>query len=182
MALAGSPNVGKSSLFNALLNIDRAIVTNIPGTTRDIIQESLDIAGIPVILTDTAGLRELIENHSSDYIESIGINMSKSYIQEADVILFVYDLTQGLTEQDSVILNELKDKPIVKIGSKLDLADKLIINNDTIPISSKTQEGLEKVKKAIRKYNFFKRHSANAEFSTNARQQECLREAKEPYC
>jgi len=121
VAFAGKPNVGKSSLFNALLDMERAIVTEIPGTTRDIIQESLDIDGIPVVLMDTAGIRKLDSQNSSDYIESIGINNTKTCIENADLILFIYDLTQGLQSEDLAIYEEIKDKKVIKIGSKADL-------------------------------------------------------------
>jgi len=98
VAFAGKPNVGKSSLFNALLDMERAIVTEIPGTTRDIIQESLDIDGIPVVLMDTAGIRKLDSQNSSDYIESIGINNTKTCIENADLVLITGGL--GPTKDD----------------------------------------------------------------------------------
>ncbi|MFH0703217.1 MAG: tRNA uridine-5-carboxymethylaminomethyl(34) synthesis GTPase MnmE [bacterium] len=182
IAIAGSPNVGKSSLFNALLSIERSIVTEIPGTTRDIIQESLDINGIPVTLTDTAGIRELKDDSKSSYIESIGINIAKSYIKEADLVLFVFDLTIGMTEEDKIIYAETKEKPVIKIGSKLDLLDKKPAKNDgIIAVSSKTKEGIDFVKKEIEKLLFSEDLSfniSNNEFSTNLRQQECLNKAK----
>jgi len=178
VVIAGKPNVGKSSLFNAILNINRAIVTDIPGTTRDIIQEFIDIKGIPITLTDTAGIRELKNNHSSDYIESIGINITKSYIKDADLALFVYDLTQGILEEDQAIYEEIKNKPIIKLGSKSDLVDINLVENNVIPVSSKTQKGLDLVKAEIEKLILSNNISSDTEFSTNVRQQECLNNAK----
>ena len=157
--------------------MDRAIVTNIPGTTRDIIQESLDIGGVPVTLIDTAGLREIEEKHSSDYIESIGINISKDYIEKADIVLFVSALDEGLREEDKIILEEIKNKPVVKIASKADIA-KGEVAQDTIAISSKTGEGLDKLKQALEDIIFAKDNLIDSDFSTNLRQQECLNNAK----
>ena len=172
IAFAGKPNVGKSSLFNALLDMERAIVTEIPGTTRDIIQESVDIDGIPVILMDTAGIRNLDSNNSSDYIESIGINKTKTCIKNADLILFIYDLTQGLKTEDLAIYEEIKNKKVIKIGSKSDLVESCNDGQSTIKISAKAKIGLDLIKKEIRKLIITE--DASNEFCTNTRQQECL--------
>lgn len=171
VAFAGKPNVGKSSLFNALLDMERAIVTEIPGTTRDIIQESLDIDGIPVVLMDTAGIRKLDSGNSNDYIESIGINNTKTCIENADLILFIYDLTQGLQREDIAIYEEIKDKKILKIGSKADLLT-YNDNTDSLMISAKEKTGLDSIKSGIKKLIITE--DASNEFCTNARQQECL--------
>lgn len=171
VAFAGKPNVGKSSLFNALLDMERAIVTEIPGTTRDIIQESLDVDGIPVTLMDTAGIRELNSEDSSDYIESLGINNTKICIEKADLVLFVYDLTQGMQNEDLAIYEEIKNKKVIKIGSKADLHP----HNDgcdTLIISAKEKTGLDSIKKEIKKL-LITEDSSN-ELCTNIRQQECL--------
>lgn len=179
VVIAGKPNVGKSSIFNALLNIDRAIVTNIPGTTRDIIQEFIDINGIPVTLTDTAGIRELENTHSSDFIESIGINITKSYIKDADIAIFVYDLTQGMLDEDKIIYDEIKEKPLIKVASKCDLTNHDSIDDDTIPVSAKSQIGLDKIKQSIEKLILNNNFNSETEFATNLRQQECLTKAQE---
>ena len=176
IALAGKPNVGKSSLFNALLNMERAIVTDIPGTTRDIIQETIDIAGIPATLIDTAGIRELENIHSSDYIESIGINMTKSYIKDADIVLFIQDLTQDQDSEDFCILKEIEDKPLIKIGSKADLTENKLLSG-VIPVSSTTRVGLDTLIKKIEDA-MLAQDASNGEFSTNLRHQECLQKAK----
>ena len=94
-AFVGRSNVGKSSLFNALLSLDRAIVTDIAGTTRDVLKETLDL-GIPVTLVDTAGIHDESENK----VEAIGIEYSKQSLNEADLVLFVYDSAQGIQEED----------------------------------------------------------------------------------
>ncbi|MDD3013626.1 MAG: tRNA uridine-5-carboxymethylaminomethyl(34) synthesis GTPase MnmE [Candidatus Gastranaerophilales bacterium] len=176
--IAGRPNVGKSSLFNALLNMERAIVTNIPGTTRDIIQETIDIGGIPVTLIDTAGIREIENNHESQYIESIGIDISKSCIKEADIVLFMADSEHGFTEEDGVIFEEIKNKLFIKIASKADLK----LHSDLsgyIQVSSKTQIGFDELKKNIEKIILSSDNLQESEFSTNLRQQECLNKTKE---
>ena len=98
IVLAGRPNVGKSSLFNTLLNLERAIVTDIAGTTRDVIQETLDINGIAATIIDTAGIRD---DENINEVEAIGIDFSKKYLKEADVVLFLYYLNEGFTEEDS---------------------------------------------------------------------------------
>lgn len=176
IALIGQTNVGKSSLFNKLLNSQRAIVTSIAGTTRDVIQESLDIAGIPVTLMDTAGLRELSSQSESDYIEAIGIDFSKKCIEDADLILFMYDLENGMDEEDQKIIKEIGDKPHIKIGSKSDLVTTL--PKDILCISTKTESGIDELKKQIETMIINQNKLEDNEFSTNIRQQECLENAK----
>ncbi len=101
IAIAGQPNVGKSSLFNALLSYDRAIVTDIAGTTRDTISENIDIEGISATLTDTAGIRE----GNIDKVEQIGVQNSKSTIDNADIILCLYDGVKGVQNEDRKCLS-----------------------------------------------------------------------------
>ncbi len=183
IAIAGKPNVGKSSLFNTLLNMERAIVTDIPGTTRDIIQESLDVDGIPVTLIDTAGIRDLESKTQSDQIESIGINIAKDHIQSADIVLFLYDLTKGMKKEDIAILNKIKGKPVIKVGSKVDLVNNL--NDSVLPempdclISTKTGNGIKLVKQKIKQFALSFNDIDNSEYFTNIRHQECLNNAKE---
>ena len=104
VAIVGKPNVGKSSLFNALLSLDRAIVTDIAGTTRDVLKETLDL-GIPVTLVDTAGIR----GESDDKVEAIGIEYSKQSLNEADLVLFVYDSTQGVQDLKQTLTKKVCD-------------------------------------------------------------------------
>lgn len=181
IAIAGQPNVGKSSLFNYLLNINRAIVTNIPGTTRDIIEEYIDIDGIPFILTDTAGIREITSKKDSDFIESIGIDRTKSVIEESDLVLFIYDITNGRTKEDNCILKEIqnKNKPLLKLANKYDLIDNYsTADPNELPVSAKTGYGIDKLKDKI------KLTSLGADFKIqkddvyiNTRHKECIKNA-----
>lgn len=175
VAIVGRPNVGKSSLFNALLNINRAIVTDIAGTTRDVIKESLDL-GVAVTLIDTAGIRE---DDNIDKVEEIGIEYSKQSAKEADFILFMYDAKAGLTNEDKEIYEIIKDKPHLVIANKTDLIDnfKEEIPN-TIKISINTKDGLDDLKEKI-KDAIYKFTPEETEFITNKRQQNCLERSKE---
>lgn len=114
--IAGRPNVGKSSLLNALVRESRAIVTPIPGTTRDVIEESINIRGIPVRTMDTAGVRE-----PEDAVEEIGVNRARKTIEQADVVLAVLDTDQGLTAEDQDFLLGLKEKKLIIVLNKTDL-------------------------------------------------------------
>jgi tRNA modification GTPase len=150
VALIGRPNVGKSSLFNSLIGYERAIVTDIPGTTRDSLHESLSIEGVPVSLIDTAGLRE-----TSDVVESIGVERTKGTLFDADLVIVVLDNSEGLNTDDYQVLDEVKDLNYIIAVNKVDLNDKGI-NFDFEPAgsryvltSAKTGEGIEVLKKAI---------------------------------
>jgi tRNA modification GTPase len=116
LAIVGRPNVGKSSLFNALLQSDRAIVTEIPGTTRDTISESIHVHGIPVRLTDTAGIRE-----SLDRVEQIGIERSHQAAGEADILLVVLDASQSITSEDEALVKKLERQHGIVVWNKMDL-------------------------------------------------------------
>jgi tRNA modification GTPase len=119
LAIAGRPNVGKSSLFNALLRDARAIVSPHPGTTRDRLEELITLAGIPVRLTDTAGLRA-----AGDEVEQMGVAIARGALQAADIVLFVVDASQSLTDEDLTLARELEqlDRPVWLVMNKLDLA------------------------------------------------------------
>ena len=171
VAIVGKPNVGKSSLFNALLSLDRAIVTEIAGTTRDIIKETLDI-GIPVTLIDTAGIRK--DNNIST-VEKIGIEYSKQSLDEANLILFVFDSSQGLDEKDKEIMELIKDKNCIFVANKSDIGKNQDIK--AIYISALTGEGIEQLKNAIFE-NVCDIEPDNLEFVTNTRQQSCLKKAQ----
>jgi tRNA modification GTPase len=172
IVLAGRPNVGKSSLFNALLNLERAIVTEIAGTTRDVIQETLDIDGIAATIIDTAGIRD---DENINKVEAIGIDYSKKYVQDADVVLFLYDLKDGFTKEDEEIFNSIQDKTFIKIATKSDLTDKK--DDSAICISLKTGENLEFLKDKI-KQSVVSQNLTEVEFITNQRQQKALEETK----
>lgn len=176
VAIVGRPNVGKSSLFNTLLNIDRAIVTDIAGTTRDIIKENLDL-GVAVTLIDTAGIRD---NKNIDKVEEIGIEYSKQSAQEADLNLFLYDANVGITDDDMEIYNLIKDKTHIVVANKIDLlqGDFNEELENTAKLSVHTKDGLddlkEKMKSIICKFSL-----EETEFITNKRQQSCLLRCKE---
>ncbi len=156
VVIAGLPNAGKSSLMNALLRKHRAIVTEIPGTTRDVIEESVNFDGVPLRLTDTAGLRE-----SGDLIEREGIELAKNAIRESDICLWVIDSSRGITDYDVKFLRENHEKNhganLIIILNKCDLQDKPEISElasefsdlRKIFISAKTGAGLDDLKAAI---------------------------------
>jgi tRNA modification GTPase len=181
VTIVGKPNVGKSSLFNHLLKSERAIVTSIPGTTRDILQETIDIDGIPVMLVDTAGIRELLTNSDSDYIESIGVSRSRSSMVESDLILFIYDITQGIEIEDQLILEEADKacKPLLKLANKVDLLETPVIAMDGyISISATSGEGIKQLKQSIKDIVLGKGFKVNqGEIYINIRHQECLKKS-----
>ncbi|MCS6923015.1 MAG: tRNA uridine-5-carboxymethylaminomethyl(34) synthesis GTPase MnmE [Fimbriimonadales bacterium] len=158
VAIVGRPNVGKSSLLNALLGEERAIVTDIPGTTRDTIEESFQIEGVPMVILDTAGLRE-----SADRVEQIGIERARRAAQHADLILFVYDLTANDHAADWHLLASLPaDTPKIVVGNKVDLlhaagtpqpaqafAAGTSNASEPILISALTGEGLDALRRAM---------------------------------
>ena len=172
IVLAGRPNAGKSSLFNALLNLERAIVTEIAGTTRDIIQETIDIEGIPATLIDTAGIRN---DENLNKVEAIGIDFSKKYLTDADIILFLYDLNEGFTKEDREILDSCEGKNYIKIATKSDLTTNK--DNDAICISLKTGDNLDVLKNKIKSL-VTEQNLTEVEFITNKRQQNCLEQTK----
>ena len=147
VVIAGRPNAGKSSLFNALLNEDRSIVTEIPGTTRDWIEAYTSIKGIPLRLVDTAGLRD-----SDLEVEMQGIKRSKSLAEEADIILYTVDACIGLCEEDIKFIAGHSDSLLILVWNKIDLniesipqSEKNINNAPSVPVSAVTGEGLEKL-------------------------------------
>ena len=173
VAIAGKPNVGKSSLFNTLLNQKRAIVTEIAGTTRDIIQESLDMDGIPVTLIDTAGIRE---QDDIDKVEKIGIDYSKKAVENADIVLFMYDSSTPFDETDRIIFDMAKNKTCIKIANKSDSGK--FYEPESIKISAKTGENIDTLKAEIKSKVIGNNEIENIEYVTNQRQQECLYIAK----
>jgi tRNA modification GTPase len=174
VAIVGRPNVGKSSLFNALLNLDRAIVTDIAGTTRDVIKENLDL-GVAVTLIDTAGIRD---DENIDKVEEIGIEYSKQSAEEADLVLFLYDASVGVCDEDLEIYNIVKDKTHIVVANKIDKAENYVQTFDnTAKISVYTKDGLEELKEKLKSIvcDF---SLEDTEFITNTRQQACLEKCK----
>ena len=172
VAIVGRPNVGKSSLFNTLLNTERAIVTDIAGTTRDVIKETLDM-DVAVTLIDTAGIRESDE---VGQVEQIGIKYSKQSADKADLVVFVYDVSVGFNEEDHAIYELVKDKNHIKAANKSDLIKSR--EDDIFYISTKTGEGIadlrQKIKETVCDFS-----PEETEYITNSRQVECLKNCRE---
>ncbi len=171
-AIVGKPNVGKSSLLNALLKEDRAIVTEIPGTTRDTIEEYVTIKGISLRLMDTAGIRK-----TSDIVENIGVEKSKKALEEAELVLLLIDGSVGVTDEDKKIYNEIKNKPHILIINKTDLESKEINISDenTVRISTKTGDGLEQLENKIEElFNTKNLDTENEIIITNIRHKDLI--------
>lgn len=147
LAIVGKPNVGKSSLFNALLGKDRAIVTPIPGTTRDFLQESLNFMGVPVNLIDTAGIRQTI-----DPVEKIGVERSLEKLRSADLVLFVVDCSRQLDDEDKHIHGLLQDIDHIVVLNKVDLGvreDVMETFPNGIKVSALKGDGIEELKQKL---------------------------------
>jgi tRNA modification GTPase len=150
VAIAGRPNVGKSSLFNGLVERERAIVTDIPGTTRDTLSEAIDLEGIPVILTDTAGVRE-----TTDGIETLGIERTRRAMGDSDLVLVVLDGSTELGPSDHDLLNQTAHARRLIVKNKSDLPEfdatstSCIAELEPINVSARTGEGLETLRSAI---------------------------------
>jgi tRNA modification GTPase len=177
VTLVGRPNVGKSSLFNKLLSTDRAIVTEIPGTTRDTISEVINVDGIPVLLTDTAGVRS-----SSDRIEQMGIERTRRAIADADLVLVVLDGSQPLTDEDKKIIKEASENLCVLALNKSDLesfcsdnVNQVGDNIIAVSVSAKTREGLATLCSEMIKPFSANNLAENSFVITNARHYDLLR-------
>lgn len=171
-AIIGRPNVGKSSLLNQLLGRDRAIVSPIPGTTRDTIEETANIRGLPVVFIDTAGLRE-----SQDVIEAEGIRRSRETLSKAELVLHVLDSSEPLTNEDETFLREFADKKRIVVRNKTDLPPKLKLPTGigAIDVCCITGTGIEALKDAIKKLVWGGEIQAEMlEVMINARHQEGL--------
>ncbi len=173
VAIVGRPNVGKSSLFNKLLNVNRAIVTDVAGTTRDVLTETLDM-DVAVTLIDTAGIRD---TEDVGKVEGIGIEFSKQSARDADLILFIYDSASGLTKEDKEIYDLIKDKKHLIIANKCDLIEKRR-DKKAIYISTLTGEGIDKLREKI-KTNVYNFTNEETEFVINKRQEKCFSKARE---
>lgn len=158
VALIGKPNAGKSSLLNAILKEERAIVTDIEGTTRDIIEESISVRGIPICIIDTAGIR-----NTNEKVEQIGIERSRKSAEEADLIIAIFDGGDNLTNEDYDIINIIKNRKCIAVLNKIDIKineelknkiKKQLPNINIIEISAKENIGIENIYKEIE--NLFK--------------------------
>jgi tRNA modification GTPase len=178
IAIIGKPNVGKSSLLNALLRENRAIVTDVPGTTRDIIEEYLNIEGIPIKITDTAGIRE-----TEDIVERIGVDRSKSKIDEADLIVFVLDSSRPLDQEDNDIIKYIGNRKSITLVNKIDLEEKLSLQNlelgETIGVSALNGYGINELKSKIKEIFFHGNIEVADLMVTNRRHKEALMRANE---
>ena len=182
VAIVGRPNAGKSSLLNKMLKEERAIVTDIEGTTRDTIEEFVNIKGITFKLIDTAGIRE-----SSNEIEKIGIDKSKKALSDSDLIIAIFDKTKKLCKEDIEILNSLQDKNAIIVLSKNDSKETKTTkedfskyNKDIIDISIKTDEGIEELyNKMVEVFDINKIETENTSIITNIRHKELIKNAKD---
>lgn len=153
--ILGKPNVGKSSLMNFLLDENRAIVTDIPGTTRDTIEEYVNIKGVPLRIIDTAGIRD-----TDDVVEKIGVEKALSKVEEADLVIMIFDSSRELEDDDIKILDYIKNKKVIYIKNKTDLEPKLDLSNyenidkEAINVSVLKNQGLEEIIDKINKLFF----------------------------
>ena len=151
--IVGKPNVGKSTLLNALLHEERAIVTHIAGTTRDVIEEIINIKGIPLVLVDTAGIRK-----TDDIVENIGVEKSKQFIEKADLVLLVLDASKELENEDIEVINQIKEnkKKVIVLLNKIDLNKKINLEGhnleNIVEISAKDNIGIEDMQEKIYSY------------------------------
>ena len=164
--ILGKPNVGKSSLLNALLEEEKAIVTNIAGTTRDIVEGSIYVGGIKLNLIDTAGIRK-----SNNVIEKIGIEKSLSLIKDADLVLLVFDATKKLDKEDLYLLDKTKNSKRIVLMNKVDLDINNDYSGDILKISAKNDVGITELKEKIKElFNVVEISNSNSLFLTSTRQ------------
>ena len=162
VAIVGKPNVGKSSLLNALLEEDKAIVTNIAGTTRDIVEGQINLDGLKLNLLDTAGIRD-----SDDSVEKIGIEKSFKIIDEADLVLLLLDASRGLDEEDIKLMEFVKEKNVITVVNKIELNEGCLLEG--IKISAKNKD-VNLLKEEIKKNVGYDCGEINKPLLTNARQ------------
>ena len=175
LALVGRPNAGKSSLFNRLLERDRAIVTPLPGTTRDTVEESLALGGIPLRLIDTAGLR-LQGDAPADEAEALGITRSHEALADADLVLLIHDATQTMTEEERALVASLEGRPHLLVLNKVDLKglSREDVLTATIRTSALTGEGIDALRAAILRALQAEGAIADSGALNNLRQQEAV--------
>lgn len=181
-AIIGRPNVGKSSLLNVILKENRAIVTEIPGTTRDIIEEYVNIGGILINIIDTAGIR-----NTEDVVEKLGVLRTKNAIDRADLIIYVIDVSSPLLDEDFDIINMIKGRKVILVGNKMDIGVRedasyieKVFSDNIIFISAKYKKGIEELENKIKSIVFggYEKKS-EGNIVSNARHKELLQKAYE---
>lgn len=180
--IVGKPNAGKSSLMNILLGEDRAIVTDIAGTTRDVLEEQISIHGISLNILDTAGIR-----NTDDVVEKIGVDRAKNHVKDADLIIYVVDSSTALDENDMEIMEMIQDHKAIVLLNKMDLipvtTEEMLRNKTThpiIPISAKEEQGIDQLESALKEMFYEGNISFNDQvYITNIRQKAALTEALE---
>ena len=173
IGIIGKPNVGKSSLLNAILEEEKAIVTDIEGTTRDTIEGTTIINGIDCNFIDTAGIR-----NSDNIVEQIGVNKSKKTIDTCDLVLLVLNNNDIITKEEQELLEQIRNKPHIVIVNKIDLEQKLELNEECIKISIKEKKGLEQIKDKISEiFNLEKIKTQDMTYLSNARSISLLKKA-----
>ena len=180
--IVGKPNVGKSTLLNSLLKEERAIVTHIPGTTRDVIEEIINIKGIPLVLVDTAGIRE-----TDDIVENIGVEKSREFIEKADLILLVLDSSRELEREDIEVIEKIRNnnKKTIILLNKIDLERKIDLKEydfqNIVEISAKDNIGIESMEEEIYSFIIEERVEDSSEglIITNIRHKTALEKTKE---
>ena len=180
--IVGKPNAGKSSLLNLLVGENKAIVTDIEGTTRDILEEYITLHGITLKIVDTAGIRE-----TQDVVEKIGVSRAREAAKDADLILYVVDSSTPLDENDEEIIEMLKGRKAIVLYNKTDLASAVSMealeertSHPVIPISAKEETGITQLAETIKSMFFSGKISFNDEvYITNARHKEALEEASQ---
>ena len=179
VAIVGRPNVGKSSLLNAWSRCDRAIVTDLPGTTRDVVESQLIVGGIPVQVLDTAGIRE-----TADRVEQMGVERSRVAAQQADLVLLTVDASQGWTVEDQIIYEQVKDSPLILVINKTDLARPETLDYPpqitvTVGVCAVNYQGITDLENAILGcVTQGKVTASNWDFAINQRQAAALTQAK----
>ena len=180
--IVGKPNAGKSSLLNILVGEERAIVTEIAGTTRDVLEEQINLNGITLNVMDTAGIRD-----TEDVVEKIGVERARTYAAEADLVIYVIDASTALDASDYAIMELLRDKKAIVLLNKSDLDTKVtaeevrqLLDKKIIPISAKEQQGIEELEETIRSMFFQGEVTFNDEvYAINMRQKASLQNALE---
>ena len=180
--IVGKPNAGKSSLLNVLLGEERAIVTDIAGTTRDVLEEQMSLSGISLNIIDTAGIR-----NTEDVVEKIGVKKAKTYAKDADLIIYVVDSSTSLDENDEEIMELIRDRKAIVLLNKVDLdpvtTEETIrarLDKPVIPVSAKEEQGIDRLEQTVKDMFYDGKISFNDEiFITNMRQKAALSEALE---